>query len=91
MVLFPRGWAEFFNPQHPRGDDMDSLYNVVNSFTGWRGFDTDLGFWEPPAILNGVSALLFVLCCARHRYVALTASNAPGSRNWRSWWSRRSC
>ena len=32
-----------------RGDDMDSLYNVVKSFTGWRGFDTDLGFWQPPS------------------------------------------
>ncbi len=39
MVLFPRGWSEFFRLNTRRGDDMDSLYNVVKSFTGWDGFD----------------------------------------------------
>ncbi|MDT5209315.1 MAG: hypothetical protein QOF67_1730, partial [Mycobacterium sp.] len=39
MVLFPRGWSEFFRLNTRRGDDMDSLYNVVKSFTGWGGFD----------------------------------------------------
>ena len=29
MVLFPRGWSEFFRLNTRRGDDMDSLYNVV--------------------------------------------------------------
>ncbi len=38
MVLFPRGWSEFFRLNTRRGDDMDSLYNMVKSFTGWRGF-----------------------------------------------------
>ncbi len=37
MVLYPRGWAEFFILNTRRGDDMDSLYNVVKSFTGWAG------------------------------------------------------
>ena len=77
MVMFPRGWAEFFILNTRRGDDMDSLYNVVKSFTGWRGFDTDLGFWEPPTVLNGVSATLFVLCCAGIGYIALTAKQRP--------------
>jgi uncharacterized membrane protein len=77
MVLFPRGWAEFFILNTRRGDDMDSLYNVVKSFTGWPGFDTDLGFWEPPAILNAVSALLFLACCAAIAYVGLTAQRRP--------------
>ncbi len=64
MVLFPRGWSEFFRLNTRRGDDMDSIYNVVKSFTGWRGFDPDLGFWEPPPItLNAVSAALFGACC----------------------------
>ena len=36
MLLFPRGWSEFFRLNTRRGDDMDSLYNVVKSFTGWR-------------------------------------------------------
>ena len=77
MVLFPRGWAEFFILNTRRGDDMDSLYNVVKSFTGWPGFDYDLGFWEPPSVLNAVSALLFVACCAAIAYVGLTAQRRP--------------
>ena len=48
LVLFPRGWSEFFRLNARRGDDMDSLYNVVKSFTGWPGFDSGLGLWQPP-------------------------------------------
>ncbi len=77
MLLFPRGWSEFFRLNTRRGDDMDSLYNVVKSFTGWAGFDTHLGFWEPPSILNAVTAVLFVLCCAAIAYMALTAPQRP--------------
>ena len=77
MVLFPRGWSEFFRLNTRRGDDMDSLYNVVKSFTGWRGFDPDLGFWQPPSVLNAVVAVLFVLCCAAIAYIALTAPRRP--------------
>ena len=43
LVLFPRGWSEFFRLNTRRGDDMDSLYNVVKSFTGWRGFRSQAG------------------------------------------------
>jgi uncharacterized membrane protein len=77
MVLFPRGWSEFFRLNTRRGDDMDSLYNVVKSFTGWRGFDTDLGFWQPPTVLNTVTAMLFVSCCIAIGYIALTAKQRP--------------
>ncbi len=77
MVMFPRGWSEFFRLNTRRGDDMDSLYNVAKSFTGWGGFDTNLGFWEPPTVLNTVTALLFVLCCAAIAYVAWTAPQRP--------------
>jgi uncharacterized membrane protein len=77
MVMFPRGWSEFFRLNTRRGDDMDSLYNVVKSFTGWGGFDTNLGFWEPPTILNTVTAVLFVLCCAAIAYVAWSAPQRP--------------
>ena len=77
MVLFPRGWSEFFRLNTRRGDDMDSLYNVVKSFTGWRGFDPDLGFWQPPTVLNTVSAVLFVSCCVAIAYIALTAKQRP--------------
>jgi uncharacterized membrane protein len=77
LLMFPRGWSEFFRLNTRRGDDMDSIYNVVKSFTGWGGFDTDLGFWEPPTVLNGVSAVLFALCCIGIAYVALTAPQRP--------------
>jgi uncharacterized membrane protein len=77
MVLFPRGWSEFFRLNSRRGDDMDSLYNVVKSFTGWDGFDAGLGFWEPPLVLNAVAAVLFLLCCAAIAYIALTAPQRP--------------
>jgi uncharacterized membrane protein len=76
-VLFPRGWSEFFRLNARRGDDMDSLYNVVKSLTGWPGFDSGLGFWQPPNILNAVVLALFVLCCAAIGYVALTAARRP--------------
>jgi uncharacterized membrane protein len=77
MLLFPRGWSEFFRLNSRRGDDMDSLYNVVKSFTGWDGFDPGLGFWEPPVVLNTVVAVLFLLCCAAIAYIALTAPQRP--------------
>ncbi len=77
MVLFPRGWSEFFRLNTRRGDDMDSLYNVVKSFTGWRGFDQNLGFWQPPTVLNTVTAVLFVSCCVAITYIALTAKQRP--------------
>jgi uncharacterized membrane protein len=77
LSLFPRGWSEFFRLNTRRGDDMDSLFNVVKSFTGWRGFDPKLGFWEPPVVLNTVVTVLFVLCCAAIGYIALTAPQRP--------------
>ena len=77
LVLFPRGWSEFFRLNARRGDDMDSIYNVVKSFTGWQGFDPGLGFWEPPTVTNAVTAALFALCCAGIGYLALTAARRP--------------
>jgi uncharacterized membrane protein len=77
MVLFPRGWSEFFRLNARRGDDMDSLFNVIKSFTGWQGFDPNLGFWQPPQRLNEVVLALFLLCCAAIAYIALTAPQRP--------------
>ncbi|WP_445162807.1 glycosyltransferase family 87 protein [Mycobacterium sp. Dal123C01] len=77
LVTHPRGWSEFFRFNGRRGDDMDSVYNVIKSFTGWRGFDPKLGFWEPPPVLNAVVAVLFVACCAAITYIALTAPQRP--------------
>ncbi|MCV7432880.1 DUF2029 domain-containing protein [Mycolicibacterium bacteremicum] len=77
LVLFPRGWSEFFRLNSRRGDDMDSIYNVVKSFTGWRGFDPGLGFWEPPTITNAVTAVLFLVCCIGIAWLGLTAAQRP--------------
>ncbi len=77
LLLFPRGWSEFFRFNARREDDMDSLYNVVKSFTGWRGFDPTLGFWQPPLVLNTVSTVLFGLCCAAIAYIGFTAPQRP--------------
>ena len=74
---YPRGWSEFFRLNTRRGDDMDSLYNVIKSFTGWKGFDAGLGFWQPPIVLNTVVAVGFLLCCAAIGYIALTAPRRP--------------
>jgi uncharacterized membrane protein len=77
MVLFPRGWSEFFRLNTRRGDDMDSIYNVIKSFTGWGGFDPHLGFWQPPSVTNAVTAVLFALCLCGIAYVGLTAKQRP--------------
>ena len=76
-IAYPRGWSEFFRLNSRRGDDMDSLYNVVKSFTGWKGFDSGLGFWQPPILLNSVVAVIFLLCCAAIGYITLTAPRRP--------------
>ncbi|HEX7321583.1 MAG TPA: glycosyltransferase family 87 protein [Mycobacterium sp.] len=77
LLAFPRGWSEFFRLNTRRGDDMDSLFNVVRSFTGWPGLDPHSGFWEPPLVLNIVVGVLFALCCAGIGYVTLTAPTRP--------------
>jgi uncharacterized membrane protein len=77
LLLFPRGWSEFFRLNARRDADMDSVFNVVKSFTGWRGFDAGLGFWQPPVVLNTVVVVVFGLCCVAIGYIALTAPARP--------------
>jgi uncharacterized membrane protein len=77
MLLYPRGWSEFFRLNTRRTQDMDSLFNVITSFTGWKGLDPGLGFWQPPVVLNTVVAVLFGLCCAAIAYIAWTAPQRP--------------
>ncbi len=77
LLMYPRGWSEFFRLNSRRTLDMDSLFNVIKSFTGWPGPDPDLGFWQPPVVLNTVVTGLFVLCCAAIGYIALTAPQRP--------------
>jgi len=77
MLLYPRGWSEFFRLNTRRTQDMDSIFNVIASFTGWQGLDPGLGFWQPPVVLNAVVAVLFGLCCAAIGYIAWTAPQRP--------------
>ncbi len=77
MLLYPRGWSEFYRLNTRRTQDMDSLFNVIKSFTGWPGLDPNLGFWQPPVVLNAVVAALFLACCAAIAYVGLTAPRRP--------------
>ena len=77
MLLYPRGWSEFFRLNGRRTADMDSIYSVISSFTGWKGFDPGLGFWQPPVVLNSVVAVLFTACCIAIAYIALTAPRRP--------------
>ncbi|HEU5473073.1 MAG TPA: glycosyltransferase 87 family protein [Actinophytocola sp.] len=74
---YPDGWGEFFRRNALRGADPDSLYNVVMQWTGWAGFDGPLGFQQTPSVLNAVSAVLFLVCCAAVAFVALHAPTRP--------------
>ncbi|QXQ16069.1 DUF2029 domain-containing protein [Skermania piniformis] len=76
-ALFWNGWLEFFRLNTERNADPDSIYNVIKSFTGWPGFDGELGQGEPPVILNMVSLALFAAVAAGVGYVALTAPRRP--------------
>jgi uncharacterized membrane protein len=76
-LLYPTGWAEFFRLNRTRPADPDSLYFVVQYFTGWPGFDGKLADGQPPAVLNAVSAALFVLCCVAICGLALRAPQPP--------------
>ncbi len=76
-LLYPTGWSEFFRLNRTRPADPDSLYFVVQYFTGWPGFDGKLADGEPPAVLNAVSAVLFVLCCVAICVLALRAPQPP--------------
>jgi uncharacterized membrane protein len=73
-LLAPAGWWEFFRLNSQRAADPDSLYNVVVGVTGWSGFDGPLAPGQTPTVLNAVSAVLFLACCAG---VAVLVWRAP--------------
>lgn len=77
MILFPRGWAEFFLLNTERPADPDSLYNVASYFTGWPGFDGRLATNQAPAVLNSVSLALFLVACVAIAWLALAAPARP--------------
>ncbi|WP_016692181.1 glycosyltransferase family 87 protein [Rhodococcus rhodochrous] len=69
MVLYPRGWAEFFRLNSDRGADPDSIYNVLHSFVGWPAWSA--------STFNGVSLVLFAAACAAIGWIGLTAPRRP--------------
>jgi uncharacterized membrane protein len=77
MLLFTRGWLEFFRLNTVRPADPDSLYNVVSYFTGWPGFDGVLRSGHPPTNLNSVSLALFLVACVAIGWLALAAPTRP--------------
>jgi uncharacterized membrane protein len=77
LVLFPRGWQEFFRLNGQRPADPDSLYNALSYFTGWPGFDGPLAPNQTPAVLNSVSLGLFLTACAGIAWLALAAPVRP--------------
>jgi uncharacterized membrane protein len=76
-IMYRPGWWEFFRLNTERGVDPDSLYNVVQYFTGWTGFDGILAQNQVPTILNTVSAVLFILCCIGITWVTMSAPTRP--------------
>jgi uncharacterized membrane protein len=76
-LAHPTGWWEFFRLNQTRLADPDSLYFVVQHFTGWDGFDGPLADGQAPVVLNAVSAVLFLLCCAAIAVLALRAPAPP--------------
>jgi uncharacterized membrane protein len=76
-LLYPAGWWEFFRFNTARAAEMDSLYNAISYFTGWRGFDGSLQAGQVPIVLNTVSALLFLMCCVGIAWVGLSAPRRP--------------
>lgn len=77
MLDYHAGWWEFFRLNIQRGMDPDSVYNVISYFTGWPGFDQNLGPHQAPAGLNTVTTALFALCCLGVAWLALAAPRRP--------------
>ncbi len=76
-LLYPSGWYEFFRLNSARGADPDSIYNVVTSFTGWKGFDGTLYPGDKPLFLNAITLVLFVVVCVAIAYVTMNAPTRP--------------
>ena len=74
----PAGLVGVLPAQHPpRRRYGFALQRGASRSPVGRGFDHNLGFWQPPVMLNSVVAVLFVLCCAAIGYIALTAPQRP--------------
>lgn len=77
MLPFPEGWKEFYRLNTDRPANPESLYAVLQTFTGWAGFDAGRAAGEAPATLNLVSLLLFAAGCLAVLAIGLTAPRTP--------------
>ncbi|MFW0786131.1 glycosyltransferase 87 family protein [Gordonia sp. CPCC 206044] len=68
LIMYPRGWWEFFRYNADRAAESDSLYRVISDAAGFR--------WDPGA-LNALSLALLVLVAVGVGAVALTAPQRP--------------
>ena len=77
MLPFPEGWKEFFRLNTDRPANPESIYAVLQTLTGWAGFDVGRAAGEAPTTLNTVSLVLFALSCVAVLVVGLTAPRTP--------------
>ncbi|WP_431309157.1 glycosyltransferase family 87 protein [Gordonia prachuapensis] len=68
LVMYPRGWWEFFRFNSERAPESDSLYRVVSRAAGFN--------WDV-TVLNALSLGLLVLVAVGIGVVALTAPQRP--------------
>lgn len=73
-ALFPAGWREFFRLNTDRPANPESPYAIIQTLTGWSGWDTP---GQPPVILNTVTLVLFALCCLGILVLGLRARTTP--------------
>nr|WP_314036579.1 glycosyltransferase 87 family protein [Dietzia sp. CH92] len=77
MIPFPDGWREFFRLNSDRPANPESIYVVIQTLTGWQGFDAGRAAGEAPATLNAVSLVLFAVACLAVLAIGLTAPVTP--------------
>lgn len=77
MIPFPEGWKEFFRLNSDRPANPESIYSVIQTLTGWEGFDAARAAGESPSTLNAVSLVLFALGCLAVLVIGLTAPRTP--------------
>nr|WP_242516810.1 glycosyltransferase 87 family protein [Corynebacterium mendelii] len=60
-LAWPDGWMEFWRMNSTRGAEWSTVYALINRLTGYDTFHTaDSG----PGLLNSISMVAFILCCA---------------------------
>ncbi len=74
MVLYPRGWSEFFRYNSERGTDPDTLFNVISAVSGYQ-WGNQPG--QAPSLLNAISMGLFILICLALAFMAFHAPMRP--------------